>query len=79
MAVSREWSMLLRWIFLLGLAAGSWSGSLSDNQFNTLSYDTIVTQLHELAANYPHLAQVQLRLGVSSFIVAFNSRRSSLE
>ncbi len=29
-----------------------------DNQFQTLSYDTIVRQIHDLANDYPHLAQV---------------------
>lgn len=57
-AVSREWAMLLRWIHLLCLAVGSWSNPLPDNQFQTLSYATVVSQLHDLADNYPHLAKV---------------------
>jgi len=57
--------MLLRWISFgsvlcwSGIAAGaSASDSLPANQFQTLSYDTIVKQIHDLANDYPHLAQV---------------------
>lgn len=53
--------MRLRGISLLCLAVGGgWSSPLPDNQFATLSYETIVSQLHDLAANYPHLAQVRM-------------------
>lgn len=55
----RERSMILRWASLIYLAVGSRSTPLPENQFRTLSYDVIVTQLHDLATNYPHLARVR--------------------
>lgn len=51
-------AMPLRCILALCLAVGGVSGGLPENQFETLSYDSIVDRLHDLAANYPHLAQV---------------------
>ncbi|CAM9916764.1 unnamed protein product [Scytosiphon promiscuus] len=50
--------MSLRWITVLCLAVGGLSSDLPGNQFETLSYKSIVDRLHDLAANYPHLAQV---------------------
>lgn len=66
--------MVLRWTTLLCLAVGSWSSPLPDDQFATLSYDTIVSQLHDLADNYPHLAQVQRCVHVRSFGAFLNRR-----
>lgn len=51
--------MLLRWQSLLCLAVGSLCSDLPDNQFQTLSYGSIVEQLLDLAANYPHLVEVR--------------------
>lgn len=59
--------MLLRWVsrsigvlWLSGIAVSDSFGSLPDNQFETLSYDAIVKQIHDLANDYPHLAKVTL-------------------
>lgn len=50
--------MRLRWAPVLCLAGLGSGDDLPDNQFETLTYDSIVYQIHALATNYPHLAQV---------------------
>lgn len=55
--------LYLSWAPVLCLAGLSRGDDLPDNQFETLSYDTIVYQIHSLATNYPHLAQVCAKLG----------------
>lgn len=53
--------MRLSWapvLCLAGLSSGD--DDLPDNQFETLGYHSIVYQIHSLATNYPHLAQVSL-------------------
>lgn len=47
-------------LWLSGIAVSDSFGSLPDNQFETLSYDAIVKQIHDLANDYPHLAKVTL-------------------